>query len=98
MRQVRRLDLSGAVATSTQFIDTLAIDIEPNYRDAGSRKRHGTRQTDVSKPDDCNFAIQRLESSCPFLVLFLCTRNAVTAIGPATDRKARRFRGQFDRL
>jgi hypothetical protein len=52
MREIGWLDLPGTVASGSQFIDALAIDVETNHRDAGPRERNRDRQPNITETDD----------------------------------------------
>ena len=56
MLKVRGFNLARAVKPREQFVDALAIDIETDHRNAGTRKRNRDRQTDIAEADDGDFS------------------------------------------
>jgi len=52
MREIGWLDLAGAVGPGAQLINTLAIDVESDHRDAGPRERSRYRQPDITEADN----------------------------------------------
>ena len=59
MREVRGLDLARAIEAGAQFLDTYAVDVETDHRDARACKGDRHRQADIAEPDDRELARMR---------------------------------------
>ena len=54
--QVGGFDLKRPITPRAQFLHSFAIDIEPNHRNARTRKSDRDRQTNIAKADNGDFA------------------------------------------